>query len=248
MFEHILIRHDILVLVVAVVLYVADVSRLLYVNEVLLVRGAASRWSATTPADGLRFARRRLVFPRFLDAGCVVLLFQWPAGCVDDPTKTVGVPDVEERLRTLLFPQHVCRLLLPEIFLGLPLAYYLAENPWPLLGLFVMIYVQIIGLVTWLFLKRRELVLPLRNCLLLTFESLICIPYAINLHRKVAELAVVDTHYDLLTMAERLLDADEEKALRLYIREAIDDRLARQGAARESVKELAALRSRLVNE
>jgi hypothetical protein len=244
-FDNILIREDILVILVAVLLYLSDIARLLYSNEILLVHGTRSDWSAITPSDGVRVARRRLVLPSILDPGSVVIRFQWPLDELRCTKTNVTGSAVNERLRLLLFPKLVCLLLLPEIFVGLPVAYYLFRDNWILLSFLAIIYGQIITLVIWLFLSRHEFSLTWRSCFILAFESLICIPYAINFHRKVAEKTMNLVDADLLVTAECLLGTTEFNDLRTYIRDILDDRLTGHQADAKSSNKLVRLRARL---
>lgn len=226
MSDYIPIRADVLVLVIGVSFYLIDLAQLLYANEVLLVRGSHSKWFAITPIDGIRFNRRHAVFPRFYDPGSVVIRFVWPTGELDNSSQQLdSINDIDARIKTLAVPRIICTLLLPEIFVGIPVAYLLPNNTWPILGLILLIYIQIIALVIWLLFSRRELQLPWKTTALLVFESLVCIPYAINFHRKVAERTIGLSGTDLLETSKCLLAGDRLNELRDHIRIAEDDRL-----------------------
>ena len=236
MSEYVPIGPEVLVLPVAAFLYLTDLGRLLFVNEILLVVGAYSKWTAITPADGFFFRRRFAIFPRPYDPGTVVIRLSWPTTSPKSPMQATDIrQEINTRLAALSVPRVVCALLLPEIFLGIPFAYVLPNNDWPILGMIVLIYVQVLLLVGWLFSSRSELKLTWKDSVLLAFESLVCLPYAINFYRKVAEKTICLSGTDVLDTGECLLEADGLKTLRDHIRNALDDRLeGEQGTAKIS--------------
>ncbi len=244
--EYIPIRAEVLVLIVGIFLYLTDLGRLLYANEILLVGGANSKWSAITPADGFIFNRRYAVFPRPHDPGTVVMRFLWPTRTLDSSVRQLDTrQEIEARLQSLFVPRVLCTLLLPEIFLGIPLAYSLPSHNWPTFGMILFIYVQIICLVVWLLFSRNELQLPWKFSVLLAFESLVCPPYAINLHRKVAMKTICRSGADILDIGECLLAPHRLNMLRDHIRSAIDDRLEGEQDIAKELESLVRLRSRL---
>ena len=203
------------------------------------------RWYAMTPANGVRFSRRHLVFPRILDPGCVIMRLQWPIDSAYQSRTEAAVSAIDSKLPLLLFPRIICLSLLPEIFIGMPLAYYVMDSPWSLFGLIVLIYTQVLALVIWLFASRRKLELTWQRCIVLAFESLVCIPYAINFHRKTAESVTSIANTDLFDIGERVLGVKELGALRNYVQDSIEDRMTKDVGNEAYLKALAALRSRL---
>lgn len=187
MIDPLLDRADLLLLLVAVALYITDLARLLYVNELLFVGGANGRWSFRLPERPIEISRRFLLIARPLDPRVSILRLAWP-GTKRDSCRAGPKRDcLDDLLRQLRWPRLGCTLLLPQIFLGLPLFYLAGDNFLQLSILLLVIYLQVAVLVVWLFVKRSHLGLRWPACLLLAFESLICVPYAINLHRKLTE-------------------------------------------------------------
>ena len=219
MFDHLPIRPDVLVFALALLLYVTDLGRLIYANEVLFCSAGGGRWNAIMPSDGFFFRRRHAVFPRPYDPGCLVLSLNWPA-----QPRAADAGDLRERLTALQsqlsFPQLVCRLLAAEMFLGLPGAYLLPRHDVPVLLLLAVIYIQVLALVMWLFRSRHRLALPLSACLMWAFESLVCIPYAVNMHRKIGALLLAAAKYDVLDAAGALLDDPAQQALARQLQNA----------------------------
>ena len=242
MFDHLAIYADILVLILGATLYLTDLARLLHANEVLFVGRASGNWSARTPDDGLRFNRKYAVLARPYDPTAVTIRLVWPSDRA--PPKNYH-EKLESQLKQLVVPRHFCTLLLPEIFVGIPIAYSVLGNSTITLAILAIIYLQILSLVAWLFFSRRKLGLTWRTCLLLAFESLVCIPYAINMHRKIAEKLVPTDVSDALGVSKQLLGNDQQLELKHYVRSIVDTQIER---SIDSSPALLALQSRLDKE
>jgi len=240
--DHLAIHADILVLILGAILYLTDLARLLHTNEVLFVGRASGSWFAMTPANGLRFSRKHAVLARPYDPGTVTIRLMWPS----DRTPPENYrKDLESRLQQLFVPRHFCTLLLPEIFLGIPIAYSLLGNSIITLAVLALIYLQILSLVGWLFFSRKKFQLSWKTCLLLAFESLVCIPYAINMHRKIAEKLVPADVTDALGVSEQLLDDEQQFELKRNVRSVVTTQIERNAT---STPDLSGLRSRLDKE
>jgi len=224
--DHLTIHADILVLILGAVLYLTDLARLLHANEVLFVGRAGGTWSALTPANGLRFNRKHAIFARPYDPAAVTIRMMWPS---DKTPEKEYRETLESRLQQLFVLRHFCTLLLPEIFLGIPIAYSVLGNSVITLAILAVIYLQILFVVIWLFFKRKEFQLTWKTCLLLAFESLVCIPYAINLHRKIAEKLVPTSGGDALGASKHLLGDEQQIELKRYIQTAVSTQIERAG-------------------
>jgi len=241
-FDHLAIYADILVLILGAILYLTDLGRLLHANEVLFVGRAKGSWSALTPANGLRFNRKHAVLPRPFDPTVATVRLMWPSD------KTPGKKyrkKLESQLEQLFVPRHFCLLLLPEIFLGIPIAYSWLGNSVLTLAILAVIYLQILFVVIWLLFSRKKLGLAWKTCLLLAFESLVCIPYAINLHRKLAEKIVPKDVTDVLGASQQFLGEEQQLELKRYIHTAVSTQLERIADPRPA---LSTLQSRLEKE
>ncbi len=226
MFEYLPIGTDVLVLIVGVLLYLTDLGCLLYANEVVFVGRAESNWAALTPADGIRFSRRSAVLPRLYDPGSVVIRMLWLAkGSEERQVRPDLRESIEQKLRSLLVPRVMCTLLLPQIFLGIPIAYMQANYAWPTFWVIVLIYLQVLVLIVWLLMSRTALQVPWKMTLLLAFESLVCIPYAINFHRKLAARVASMSATNPADVARSLLPEDR---LRRLLAQAESARIGRQ--------------------
>lgn len=242
MFDHLAIYADILVLILGAILYLTDLARLLHANEVLFVGRANGTWSALTPANGLRFNRKHAVLPRPYDPTVAAIRLMWPS---DKPPAKKYRKEFESRLEQLFVPRHVCLLLLPEIFLGIPIAYSWLGNSVLTLAILAVIYLQILFVVSWLFFSRKKLGLTWKTCLLLAFESLVCIPYAINLHRKLADKLVPADVTGVLGAGAQFLGAEQQLELKRYIHTAVSTQIER---ASDAGPALSTLQARLEKE
>ena len=242
MFDHLAIHADLLVLILGAALYLTDLARLLHTNEVLFVGRSNGTWSALTPANGLRFNRRHAVFARPHDPATVTVRMMWPSE--KTPPRDYR-EKLEREVRHLFVPRHFCRLLLPEIFLGIPIAYSVLGNSLVTLAILAVIYLQILFMVVWLLVSRKKLQLTWKTCLLLAFESLVCIPYAINMHRKIADRLVPAEVSDALGAGRLLLDENQQAGLNRYVLSSVNTQVER---AADNSATLLALQSRLDKE
>lgn len=249
MSEFVPVEPDVLVFALASLLYLADLGRLLRTNEVLLVRGTGGAWRAVTPTNGFLFNRRYAVFPKWFDPGSIVLRFRWP-GEARDASRPADAfrRDVESIQHALRLPRALCLSLLPTIFIAIPVCYSLPDNRLALLVVLLWIYLQILVLVGWLVRRRKVLGISWKSSLALAVEVIVCIPYAINFHRKVADRAIATDGVDLLRAGGQLLADDRLERLREHLRVALDPWLARQPADSALSGRLIAMREQLQRE
>ncbi|MEM1176616.1 MAG: hypothetical protein AAGA33_03050 [Pseudomonadota bacterium] len=213
---------ELLVLGLALLLYLTDLARLLFANEVLFSGTVKGHWKALTPANGFPFNRRNAVFPRVWDAGNIECRVAWPSQpadssqTIDDALSVLAKEAVFERL--------ICRALVPQLFIGVPIAYSLPSNDLPTLVMIALIYLQVVALVVGVMIKRRRLCLSTGHAAWLAFESLVCLPYALNVFRKIGANLTSQARSDVLDLAARLLDADDRHELHERLRRSASDR------------------------
>lgn len=204
MLDYLPFRTDVLLLIVAVTLYIVDLARLLHINELLLI-AEKTGWSFRVPGKQIEITQRFLMIVRPYDPTAALLSYTWPGTSVGDKDSQSGEA-FGELLDHLLVPLLICTALLPQIFFALPLLYLFGETTLPLLVMLLVVYLQILILAAWMIIRRKRLNLKLGTCLSLCFESLICIPYAINLYRKlVAQLGPATLPDDVLATGQLLL-------------------------------------------
>jgi hypothetical protein len=203
--------HSALLLVlIAAALYLVDLAKLLYINELVFARGSGGGWSVHLPSTQIEIGRRFVVIARPLDPAVSVFRMAWPTLSLgkDRPAAEAIPNELAGLLRELRLPRLGCTLLLPQIFLGVPVLHVLGGTDLSLLILLI-VYLQVAVLIGWLFVRRGHLRLPWSTCLLIAFESLVCVPYAINLHRKLSErLLPAVVPGDVVEAAALLLDGN----------------------------------------
>lgn len=186
MAEGILISPAVGFYLVAWGLFVLDSSKLIYVNQVVFSGVPGKAWVATTPLRLPWIAKRFLFIPNPLKPWRVAIAKTWPAittGGNDAGAIQKRFTDIYEQLRPIRFVGVVIHC---ELFCALPVLYFFYGGI--AAGLLVIaIYLQVFGSLMWLLSMRQALEFSWERYALLAFESLICMPYAVNMHRRVFE-------------------------------------------------------------
>ncbi|MEM7610267.1 MAG: hypothetical protein AAF270_01115 [Pseudomonadota bacterium] len=222
MIDYLPVRSDLLVLALGALLYLIDTGRLIASNELLLVDSAGGRFRAVTPDRGFLFSRRYAVFPGLLRPSTLLIRLRWPTPISGASAAAPLIERMATLVKQLQMPRIICWLLLVEIFVAIPLAYFLTGSDWPLLLVFVIVYLQILGMAVWLMVARKTLGLTLKQSLIIAFESFVCLPYAINFHRKVFEQALHPHRTDPLDAANLLMADADVANLKAHFRRALE--------------------------
>jgi hypothetical protein len=228
------IRPELLLFAVALILYLHDQATRLYANEILFYRSGRGRWVAKAADRYPEFGRHYLAFVRPWRPDTTIVKASWPRATGTDQDRRRALQEsiqgVENRLR---FLRNQCTPLLITLFVGVPFAHIFYGSGALLIGILVA-YVQVILMLGSLLSRRRELGLPWKSVGLIVFESLICIPYAINLYRKVAD-RLVPVNAEPIDLAMTLLDAGACTALRQNLLRSIGQRinLTEEGDAKQ---------------
>ena len=165
----------------AIGLYLFDSTLLLYSNELLFVR-RAGRWSFAE-SSSLLLAGRRLCFPNPLKPGTPQFRIRWSE--TDARLEQEEHGELEHFLAALRPLQYLVMTLF-VILLTLPVELFLFGTGVELLVLTAAFYIVILGALGYIFSRRRELRVSGKSFLALSFDSLACAPFAINLVRKLA--------------------------------------------------------------
>jgi hypothetical protein len=234
-----------LLFAVALILYLHDQATRLFANEVLFYRSGRGRWTAK-PADRYpEFGRRYLALVRPWRPDTTTIRATWPrlahSGANRDRTLQVAVSGIEDRLRFLRY-QSVPLLL--TLFVGLPFAHLLYGSAALVVGI-LLAYLQVLVMLASLLARRAGLGLPWRSLGFVLFESLICIPYAINLYRKVAD-RLVPADADPIDLAAALLDAADSTVIRRDLLHSVERRMSLADGANQG--RLAQYRERLLEQ
>lgn len=213
-----------LLLFAAITLYVVDVAQLLFVNELLFVRAGPSRWRALFPLGRPELARRYLVLPSVLRPDRAVWRLTWPARVAQArPAGDAPAASVEATIRHLAALRWFGPVLLVVLLLGAPAGYLLFDALGFLAVIAVAYLFTLLALAT-LVRARARVGLSWLALASLAFESLVCIPYSINLYRKVT-LRVLPRDVDVLAAGRELVAGTEHPSFLAGIESAVGRRL-----------------------
>lgn len=229
MLEWLYIRPEILLFAVATLLYLHDLALPLFANEVVFVRSAGGPWVARTARRYPEFARRHLALVRPWRPDTIVIRSSWPQAAANDGNQAREIaerlPAIERRLRPLRYQSAA---LLATMFVGLPCLYGFLGPGAFLIGT-ATVYAQAAVMLAGVLVGREELGLSGKSLAFLALESLICIPYTVNLYRKItARVAPPDA--EPLALAEALLDGQANAAFRRELVDALDVYIGLPGA------------------
>jgi hypothetical protein len=196
-----------LLLVAAIGLYLVDAAQLLFVNELLFVRDG-SQWHVLCPLGRPELARRYLVLPNVLRPDLALLRMAWPVrNSASKTAEPTAIGTLEATLEGLAPLRWLCLTLFVALFLLAPPAFIYYGAP----GFLVVLsaaYLLVLVTLVWLLRMRSRVGLPWNVVGALAFESLICIPYSINVYRKLT-LRLLPRDLDVVTAATALVATSE---------------------------------------
>jgi hypothetical protein len=165
----------------AVALYLFDSSLLLYSNELIFLhRARAWSWAQGSP---LLLAGRRVYFPNPLAPGTPAFRVRWSEA---DPRQQQEDGAGLDRFFRALRPVQYLVNALVVILLVLPVELLLFGAGVELLVVMAAFYLVILATLSYIYVRRGDLLLSGRSFVALCFDSLACAPFAINLARKLA--------------------------------------------------------------
>jgi len=182
--------------------YVFDSALILYFNEVLFIR-RANQWSFSLPDTRWQALGRYLYIPNPLSPDQVLLRCHW------SPSESMPATDPSNR-ETVMEPyvplQYLIVVLWVLLLIASPVALLAVGAGWFFLGLILLAYMVAIGMVVYAFRHRVRFGMSMRDAAKLGFDSLVCIPFAINLVRKIS--LQHSPGGDVIELGKRLLPDD----------------------------------------
>jgi hypothetical protein len=207
-----------LAMVLIVGLYLQDTLLLLYDNEGVLERRGADRYRAHFGVPSFHLAGRNPFVPNPFTPWRILFRFAWHV----DPsppqrllTSSVTPESAESALQILRWGMAP---IAAGLFMGLPACLYLNLGWGPFLCLVGVMYAGAVVMLVGLWRQRVRLALRPSVMIGLTFESLVCLPCALNLPRKVSSR---------LSMSEDLVDAARARLPEAEFRRAAEHILGR---------------------
>jgi len=165
----------------AIGLYLFDSTLLLYSNELLFARWAG-KWRFAT-GSALLLAGRRLCFLNPFTPATPQFRVRWSEA---DSRQEQESREELDAFLAALGPLRYLVIALWVLLLALPVELLLLGTGIELLALMAAFYAVILAALGYIYARRRELRLSAKSFLALSFDSLACAPFAINLVRKLA--------------------------------------------------------------
>ncbi|MFL6604265.1 MAG: hypothetical protein ACJ8R9_23435 [Steroidobacteraceae bacterium] len=165
----------------AIGLYLFDSTLLLYSNELLFAR-RADKWTFAT-SSALLLAGRRVCFLNPFTPATPQFRVRWSE---TDNRQERESPAQLDSFLAALRPLRYFVTGLWLLLLALPAELALWGTGIELLALMAAFYSVILGALGYIYWRRRELRVAGKSFLALSFDSLACAPFAVNLVRKLA--------------------------------------------------------------
>jgi hypothetical protein len=220
------IRLELLLLIIAAGLYISDVAQFLFINEALFVRKPRGRWIAYLPSRGIEITRRFVVFPMLFEPNCATFRISWPVKKTEpDSSIDTVYAEINRKLKLLNPLSWISALLFFQIFFALPIVFVFFDFDFVIISSLIIIYAQVILACLLLVMRRKSIGIGWRKVGSIIFESLICLPYSINIYRK-ASLFSIHYEMDLLTIDHALLSSEALNEFRCDLVEIIDKQMA----------------------
>lgn len=234
---------EVLAMVLIVGLYLQDTLLLLYDNEGVLERRGTDEYRVHFGVLSFHLAGRNPFIPNPLTPWRLLFRYAWHFD-TSPPHRTLTSDVTPEPAAAAL--QRLYWGMGPiaaGLFTGLPACLYLNLGWGPFLCLVGVMYLAagVMLIALW----RQRATLALRNSVLigLTFESLVCLPCALNLPRKVSSRLSMSE--DLLDAARTRLSKPELSRATEHIVGRIDENLASAEAGSAEWNALTRYRARL---
>jgi hypothetical protein len=165
----------------AIGLYLFDSTLLLYSNELLFARRAGT-WSFAT-SSALILGGRRVCFLNPFTPATPQFRVRWSEADIRQERESREELDA---FLAALGPLQYLVIALWVLLLALPVELLLLGTGIELLALMAAFYVVIATALGYIYVRRRVLHVSGKSFLALSFDSLACAPFAINLVRKLA--------------------------------------------------------------
>lgn len=193
----------------AIALYVLDSVMLLYGNEFVLVR-RSGRWRLAKPG-ALEFSSRRLYVPNPLTPHRPLFRLHWKLADGGEGDADRAAPSQDEFLKAVSIVGLGVVPLMVVLALGPVLVALGFASPEYLLAWMAVAYLDVLCLLALVYRSRAALGLSNREFSSLAMESILCVPFALNLVRKISERR--GPRSDPLEFAARVLDDTDSQHL-----------------------------------
>lgn len=202
-----IVPHPEMLLVVGMVgLYLYDSALLLASNEALLTPGRKGRWIALFGADSYQVRGKEPFLPNPLLPHRPLYRFSWNTEGLVGPSRPWSPPT--GKVYAILAPS--IWLMLVALFVLIPLGLFSRLGNLAIAAGIVLFYVNALIALTLAWFKRGDYEISGRRFSFLTFESLTCPPFALNLVRHLS--LSVHPREDFLSVVDGCLSGTERDA------------------------------------
>jgi hypothetical protein len=234
---------EVLAMVLIVGLYLQDTLLLLYDNEGVLERRGADGYRLHFGVLSFHLAGRNPYVPNPLTPWRVLFRFAWHVDA-SPSQRPLAANLTPESAETALQSLHWGMApIAAGLFIGLPACLYLNLGWKPFLCLVGVMYTGAVAMLVGLWRQRARLALRHSALIGLTFESLVCLPCALNLLRKVSSRLGMSE--DLVAAARARLPEAELRRATEHIVSRVDESIASAEAGSAEWTALNRYRARL---
>jgi len=219
--------------------YVLDSAMMLCSNE-MVFSCSGRRWGFSYPRANYQFLGRTIYIPNPLTPYRAVFRVYWSES---EPGRLDGAESLPRFIAALMSIRGTLVVLLFLFFVVLPLVLFFYGSGSQLLWLFGAVYLNIIVLIVQVYRVRKVLGVSNKSFLALSFESLLCAPFALNILRKIS------LHYPLLVdpvcFAKNTFAQADFHGLADLVLSRIDDQLELEAIVSTSYQSLQAYRAKI---
>jgi len=231
-----LLEYEALLMGSVVSLYLYDSTFLLYANEGVLIPGRKQRWHVGFGSDRARILGRELFIPNPFLPHRPMFRLSWQ---FEGRDSVLGGGWTTRRdafgpLVPLVWVMAVA------LFVLLPAGLFTRLGERMILSAILLLYLGIVLALIWLWVNRARLELSSRRLAGLSFESLACSPFALNLIRKIS--MGIPVREDLVSAARRLQGPDDWRSTRMEMIARLNEEL--EGEEDDSERALALMEHR----
>ncbi len=204
-------------------LYVYESSTLVFCNQALMGAGWKTGWDVRFGNSSLSFMGKEICIPPLLRPWSPQFIGTWQFEAEVKSRKAVLTewsPDLQKY--KALTPFVIWMIVAAFVVLPLGLFSSLGE-PWILLAC-AMLYLGVIGLLIYLWIKRQTFKLTTKVFAGIAIEYLICAPFALNIIRRLSMLEVISE--DIESIARRMQTPKQWALTSIQMLSRLDDQIA----------------------
>lgn len=171
---------DSLLILCAIAIYIIDSSITLFSNEFLIFE-TFGRWKAFFPSTRWRVFRKMLTILNLFTPNILPFKGYW-----DTQSHDLNEEDIDDFIRTLMPLRIMAILSFILVFVSIPAAIFLLRDDALILLLIIILYLNAFMSLIIVWVNRRSLRISNNFFYKLAFDSMLCIPLAINMARKIS--------------------------------------------------------------